>query len=64
MIAYDQLSYLYLFPQIHLRVRAVDEFSRTIAQKTCNHERTECLFGVMQLKVNIKPISIPKAVKI
>ena len=54
--------YLYLFSLISLQVRPVDGFLRAIAQKTLNHARM-CLFGVIKLKFNFKPLFMPKTVK-
>ena len=59
---YYLLIYLYFFSLISLQVRPVDGFFRAIAQKTWNHARM-CLFGVIKLKFNFKPLFIPKTVK-
>jgi len=51
------------FSEARIQVRPVDGFLRVIAQKTCNHARM-CLFlVVIKLKFNIKPLFIPKTVK-
>jgi len=52
--------YLYLFSEARAQVRPVDGFLRMIAQKTWNHARM-CLFGVIKLKFNFKPLFIPQS---
>ena len=56
-------KYFYLFipffSLIRLQVRPVHGFLRAIAQKTWNHARM-CLFGVIKLKFNFKPLFIPQ----
>jgi len=42
-----------------LQVRPVDGFLRAIAQKTWNTARM-CLLGVIELKINFKPLFIPQ----
>jgi len=51
------------FSQAGTQVRPVEGFLYAIAQKTWNHAKM-CLFGVMKLKFNFKPLLIvPKSVK-
>jgi len=45
-----------------VQVRPADGFLHAITQETRNHARM-CLFGVMKLKFNVKPLVIPKTVK-
>ena len=55
-------TYFYLFipfSETWVQVRPVDGVLRAMAQKTWNHARM-CLFGVIKLKFNIKPLFIPK----
>ena len=61
-------KYFYLFIYTFfslksLQVRSVDGFLRAIAQKTLNHARM-CLFGVIKLIFNFRPLFIPNAVKL
>jgi len=62
-----KIIFIYLFipfiSLISLQVRPVDGFLRTIPHKTWNHARM-CLFGVIKLKFNFKPLFIPKTVKL
>jgi len=47
------------FSQTRVQVRPVDGFLRAIAQKTWNYVRM-CLFAEIKIKLNFKPIFIPK----
>jgi len=63
-VKYNKNCFLFiLFSHTRVQVRPVDGFLRTIAQKTWNHARI-CLFGVIKIKFNDKPLFIPQNIKI